>query len=102
MKQPMKKGSFVPKSVPGVGWGGGGHYSTEYHNKYTCVTFIWIHFGNNDRIVGFLTVIHQQMTGPNDPDKCTDLWQNSLIINHVAFRNIFLFWRRWWSSNNQG
>ena len=21
MKQPMKKGSFVPKNVPGVGWG---------------------------------------------------------------------------------
>ena len=26
MKQPMKKDSFVPKNVPGVGWGGGvGH-----------------------------------------------------------------------------
>ena len=28
VKQPMKKGSFVPKNVPGVGWGGvgwGGH-----------------------------------------------------------------------------
>ena len=28
MKQPMKKGSFVPKNVPGVGWvmqGWGGH-----------------------------------------------------------------------------
>ena len=25
MKQPMKKGSFVPKNVPGVGWGGVGH-----------------------------------------------------------------------------
>ena len=24
MKQPMKKGSFVPKNVPGVGWGWGG------------------------------------------------------------------------------
>ena len=24
MKQPMKKGSFVPKNVPGVGWGGVG------------------------------------------------------------------------------
>ena len=24
VKQPMGKGSFVPKSVPGVGWGGGG------------------------------------------------------------------------------
>ena len=22
MKQPMKKGSFVPKNVPGVGWVG--------------------------------------------------------------------------------
>ena len=22
MKQPMKKGSFVPKNVPEVGWGG--------------------------------------------------------------------------------
>ena len=22
MKQPMKKGSFVPKNIPGVGWGG--------------------------------------------------------------------------------
>ena len=22
VKQPMKKGSFVPKNVPGVGWGG--------------------------------------------------------------------------------
>ena len=25
MKQPMKKGSFVPKNVPEVGWGGVGH-----------------------------------------------------------------------------
>ena len=25
VKQPMKKGSFVPKNVPGVGWGGVGH-----------------------------------------------------------------------------
>ena len=25
MKQPMKKGSFVPKNVPGVGWGEVGH-----------------------------------------------------------------------------
>ena len=25
MNQPMKKGSFVPKNVPGVGWGGVGH-----------------------------------------------------------------------------
>ena len=24
MKQPMKKDSFVPKNVPGVGWGGVG------------------------------------------------------------------------------
>ena len=24
MKQPMKKGSFVPKNVPEVGWGGVG------------------------------------------------------------------------------
>ena len=24
MKEPMKKGSFVPKNVPGVGWGGVG------------------------------------------------------------------------------
>ena len=24
MKQPMKKGSFVPKNVPGVRWGGVG------------------------------------------------------------------------------
>ena len=24
VKQPMKKGSFVPKNVPGVGWGGWG------------------------------------------------------------------------------
>ena len=24
VKQPMKKGSFVPKNVPGVGWGVGG------------------------------------------------------------------------------
>ena len=24
MKQPMKKDSFVPKNVPGVGWGWGG------------------------------------------------------------------------------
>ena len=22
VKEPMKKGSFVPKNVPGVGWGG--------------------------------------------------------------------------------
>ena len=29
MKQPMKKGSFMPKNVPGVGWvmqGWGGSY----------------------------------------------------------------------------
>ena len=25
--------------VPGVRQGGGGHYSTEYHKKCTCVTF---------------------------------------------------------------
>ena len=25
MKQPMKKGSFVPKIVPGLGWGGWVH-----------------------------------------------------------------------------
>ena len=25
MKQPIRKGSFVPKNVPGVGWGGVGH-----------------------------------------------------------------------------
>ena len=25
MKQPMRKGSFVPKNVPRVGWGGVGH-----------------------------------------------------------------------------
>ena len=25
VKQPMKKDSFVPKNVPGVGWGGVGH-----------------------------------------------------------------------------
>ena len=24
VKQPMKKGSFMPKNVPGVGWGGVG------------------------------------------------------------------------------
>ena len=59
------------------------------------VTFNWIHFGNSDCIVDFLTVIYQQITGSSDPDKCTDLWQNSLIINHIAFINVFLFWRRW-------
>ena len=34
MKQPMKKGSFVPKNVPGVGWGvscrGGGGWGVSY------------------------------------------------------------------------
>ena len=25
VKQPMKKGSFVPKNVPGVGWVGGSY-----------------------------------------------------------------------------
>ena len=25
VKQPMTEGSFVPKNVPGVGWGGVGH-----------------------------------------------------------------------------
>ena len=44
------------------------------------MTFNWIHFGNNDCIVDFLTVIYQQMTRPSDPDKCTDLWQNSNIF----------------------
>ena len=29
MKQPMKKGSFVPKNVPGVGWGGVGWVGHE-------------------------------------------------------------------------
>ena len=53
VKQPMKKGSFVHKNIPGVGQGGGGHYSTEYHKKCTCVTFNWIHLGNNDHIVDF-------------------------------------------------
>ena len=85
MKQPMKKGSFVPKTIPGVRQGGGGHYSREYHKECNCVTFNCIHFGNNDCIVDFLTVIYQQMTGPSDPDKCIDLWQNSLIMNHVTF-----------------
>ena len=29
VKQPMKKGSFVPKNVPGVGWGGVGWVGHE-------------------------------------------------------------------------
>ena len=29
MKQPMKKGSFVPKNVPGVGWDGVGWVGHE-------------------------------------------------------------------------
>ena len=64
-------------------WGGGRHYSTEYHKKCTCVILNWINFTNNDCIVDFLTSIYGQMTGQSDPDKCTDIWQNSLIYNHV-------------------
>ena len=75
----------MPKKVPGVRQGGVGYHSTEYHKKCTCVTFNWIQFGNNDNIVDFLTVIYQQMTRLSDPDKCTDLQQNFLIINHVTF-----------------
>ena len=67
----------MPRNVPGIGWGGVGHNTTEFHKKYTCVTFYWIHFANNDCIVDFLTLIFWQMTGPSDPDKHTDLWQNS-------------------------
>ena len=74
VKQPMKKGSFVPKTISGVRQSGGGHYSTEYHKKCTCVTFNWIHFSNNDHIVDFLTLIYQQVTGPSDSNKYTDLW----------------------------
>ena len=29
VKHPMKKGSFVPKNVPGVGWGGVGSVGHE-------------------------------------------------------------------------
>ena len=36
-------------------------------------------------VVDFLTLIYWKMTGASDPDKYTDLWQNSLIMNHVAF-----------------
>ena len=85
MKQPMKKGLFVPKTIPGAGWGGVGYNTTEFHKKCTCVTFYWIYFANNDHVVDFLTLIFWQMTGPSDPDKHTDLWQNSQIMNHVAF-----------------
>ena len=35
--------------------------------------------------VHFLTSISGQMTGQSDPDRDANLWQNSLIINHVAF-----------------
>ena len=67
----------MPKTIPGVRQGRGGHYSRECHKECSCVTFNWIHFGNNDCIVDFLTVIYWQMTGPSDPDKYTDLWENS-------------------------
>ena len=53
MKQPMKKGSFVLKTIPGVGWDGVGHNTAEFHKKCTCVTFYWINFANNDHIVDF-------------------------------------------------
>ena len=89
VKQPMKKGSFVPKTIPGVRQGGGGHYSRQYHKECTYVKFNWIHFGKNDHIFNFLTVIYQQMTRPSDPDKCIDFWQNSLIINHVTYKSDF-------------
>ena len=45
----------------------------------------WINFTNNNCIVHFLTLIYVQMTGQSDLYKCTVLWQNALIINHVAF-----------------
>ena len=34
MKQPMKKGSFVPKNVPGVGWGGMGHVGVGWVTQW--------------------------------------------------------------------
>ena len=85
MKQPMKSRDVLPKNVPGVGWGGVEHNTTEFHKKCTCLTFYWIHFANNDHTVAFLTLIYWQITGPSDPDKHADLWQNSLIMNHLAF-----------------
>ena len=34
MKQPMKKGSFVPKNVPGVGSGGVGHVGVGWGGSW--------------------------------------------------------------------
>ena len=85
MKEPMKSRDVEPKTILGIMLGGNGHYSTEYHKKCTYVMFKWINFTNNDHIVDFLTLVYGQITGQSDPDKYTDLCQNTLIINDVAF-----------------
>ena len=47
MKQSMKKGSFVPKNVPGVGWGGVGwdglgvSWRGVYHGEVGCIMDGW-------------------------------------------------------------
>ena len=46
----------------------------------------WIKFTNNYHTVDFLTLISGYITGQSNPDRPTDLCQNSLIIKHVAFQ----------------
>ena len=41
MKQPIKKGSFVPKNAPGVGWGGVGHEGVGWVRK------VWVGCGGS-------------------------------------------------------
>ena len=62
VKHPMKSRDVLPKNVPGVGWGEGGHKSTEYNKNFAYVMLYWINFTDNHCIVDFLTLIFLQMT----------------------------------------
>ena len=73
VKNSMKSRDVVPKNLPGVVWGEGGHKSIEDHRKLAYVMLNWIHFTNIYHIVDLLTLIHRQMTSKSDPDKYTDL-----------------------------
>ena len=73
VKEPMKSRDVFPRNVPGVGWGEGGHESTEDLRNFAYVMLNWINFTNNYHTVDLLTVIYMQMIGKSDPDKHMDL-----------------------------